>query len=214
MIQQIEDLILTGKIEVGEKLPSERELSKELQISRSVVNRGLSELSRLGFIEMKPRQGNYVADYNNNGNLETLNVIINFNGGNYRPSLLKSIFNVRKVLENDMIRECNETTEFKNLNRALERIKNVETPIDKAETTFDFYHELAIASNNSVYPLLIQNFKSTYITLGIWLVQDGSGPMLEKNLELLVDELNNNDFDAALKNNSDTNKYCLNQLMK
>ena len=41
-IKEIEALILSGQLKVGEKLPTERELSDEMKISRTIVNLGLS----------------------------------------------------------------------------------------------------------------------------------------------------------------------------
>ena len=38
-IEQLEHLILSGKLQVGEKLPSERQLAEMMQVSRAVVNR-------------------------------------------------------------------------------------------------------------------------------------------------------------------------------
>ncbi len=40
-IRRFEDLILSGKFPVGQKLPSERELALQLGVSRPVVHEGL-----------------------------------------------------------------------------------------------------------------------------------------------------------------------------
>lgn len=56
-IKEIEALILSGQLKVGEKLPTERELADEMKISRTIVNLGLSELKNKGFIEIVPRKG-------------------------------------------------------------------------------------------------------------------------------------------------------------
>ena len=39
-IEQLEHLILSGKLQVGEKLPPERQLAEMMQVSRAVVNAG------------------------------------------------------------------------------------------------------------------------------------------------------------------------------
>ena len=54
-IKELETMILSGKLQIGDKLPSERELAKSMQVSRAVVNSGISELSRKGFLDIKPR---------------------------------------------------------------------------------------------------------------------------------------------------------------
>lgn len=66
-ITQMEEMIISGQFEIGQKLPSERELSQKMGISRAVVNSGIAEMARKGFIEVRPRVGNFVADYRKNG---------------------------------------------------------------------------------------------------------------------------------------------------
>ena len=45
-------------------------------ISRSVVNSGIIELERMGFLTIKPRVGAFVADYRRKGNLEIMRAIL------------------------------------------------------------------------------------------------------------------------------------------
>ena len=51
-VEQLEHLILSGKLKIGEKLPPERQLAEMMQVSRAVVNSGLGELERKGFSEL------------------------------------------------------------------------------------------------------------------------------------------------------------------
>ena len=62
-VQQIENMILSGELTVGEQLPPARELSLRMGVSRPVISAGLVELEKLGFVEIKARQGVYVSDY-------------------------------------------------------------------------------------------------------------------------------------------------------
>ena len=41
-IQELETMILSGRLMVGEKLPPERELAESMQVSRAVVNSGIT----------------------------------------------------------------------------------------------------------------------------------------------------------------------------
>ena len=72
-VLRFEELILSGKLSIGEKLPSERELSLQLNVSRPVVHEGLMELAHKGLVIMKPRVGAVISDYRNNGSLAILN---------------------------------------------------------------------------------------------------------------------------------------------
>jgi DNA-binding FadR family transcriptional regulator len=78
-IKEMEAQILSGKLPIGSKLPSEREIAEAMGVSRAVVNAGLMEMARKGFLEIKPRSGAFVADYRRKGTSETLLSIMNFN---------------------------------------------------------------------------------------------------------------------------------------
>ena len=75
-ITEMETMILSGELKIGERLPSERDIANKMQISRSVVNDGIVELSKKGFLTILPRQGTYVADYKNNGTIDILIAIM------------------------------------------------------------------------------------------------------------------------------------------
>jgi GntR family transcriptional regulator, transcriptional repressor for pyruvate dehydrogenase complex len=54
IVSQIKDLIYSNKIEVGDRLPSERELARRLKVSRAVVADALRSLERAGLVEIRP----------------------------------------------------------------------------------------------------------------------------------------------------------------
>lgn len=80
-VQQLQGMILSGELPMGAQLPPERELARQMQVSRAVVNGGLAELAKQGFLEVRPRQGTCVADYRRKGNLGTLIAIMEYQGG-------------------------------------------------------------------------------------------------------------------------------------
>ena len=64
-------MILSGKLEIGSKLPPERELAESMKVSRAVINSGIAELEKKGFLVVRPRIGTFVADYHRDGSLDT-----------------------------------------------------------------------------------------------------------------------------------------------
>ncbi len=92
-------MILSGDLSVGTQLPPERELARQMQVSRAVVNGGLAELAQQGFLEVRPRQGTFVADYRRKGNLRTLIAIMEYRGGVLGKDEIRSILEVRRALE-------------------------------------------------------------------------------------------------------------------
>lgn len=60
--RQIEDLILRGILRPGERLPSERELSDRLGVSRPSLREAISALQERGLLDSRPGAGVYVAE--------------------------------------------------------------------------------------------------------------------------------------------------------
>lgn len=60
--RQIEGLILRGILRPGERLPSERELSERMQVSRPSLREALADLQDRGLLTSKAGAGVYVAD--------------------------------------------------------------------------------------------------------------------------------------------------------
>ncbi|MEO0912134.1 MAG: GntR family transcriptional regulator, partial [Pseudomonadota bacterium] len=60
--RQIEHLILRGVLRPGERLPSERDLAAEMEVSRPSLREALSELEASGLIETRPGSGAFVAN--------------------------------------------------------------------------------------------------------------------------------------------------------
>ena len=62
VVRQIEQLILRGILKPGERLPSERELSDRLGVSRPSLREALADLQDRGLLTTKAGAGVYVAD--------------------------------------------------------------------------------------------------------------------------------------------------------
>lgn len=61
---QIKAQIISGKLQVGEQLPSIRFLAKELRVSMITAKRAFDELELDGFINSVQGKGNFVAAQN------------------------------------------------------------------------------------------------------------------------------------------------------
>lgn len=61
VVEQIRELIQSGQLKPGDKLPTERSLAEQLGVSRSSVREALSALEVLGVIHSRQGLGNYVA---------------------------------------------------------------------------------------------------------------------------------------------------------
>lgn len=167
-INQLETMILSGKIPIGEKLPSERELSESMQVSRAVVNAGIAELARKGFLVIRPRVGTFVADYRRNGTLETLISIMNYNGGVLRDAEIRSILELRIAFETLAVElSILKITEedLKLLKKYIDEMKETTSVEEASKLAFQFQHELACLSGNTLLPLIVSSFQIPVMSL-------------------------------------------------
>lgn len=61
IIQQIKDLISSGALKPGQRLPSEPKMEKSFRVSRSVVRSALKKLDAYGIVRVVPHSGTYVT---------------------------------------------------------------------------------------------------------------------------------------------------------
>ena len=59
---QVKDAIAAGTLKLEDKLPSIREMSKELKISMITIKRAYADLESEGYIFTRPGLGSFVAD--------------------------------------------------------------------------------------------------------------------------------------------------------
>jgi len=62
IIKKLIDLINSGALRPGDKLPSEREMMEQLQVSRASIREALRSLSLAGLLETHPGNGTYVSE--------------------------------------------------------------------------------------------------------------------------------------------------------
>lgn len=201
-VKQLQGMILSGEIPMGAQLPSERELCRQMNVSRAVVNGGISELARQGFLEVRPRQGAYVADYRRNGNMETLMAIMDYNGGMLGKEEIRSILEVRWGLEQMTVHRAIDNAS----DEALEKLgrfvsalgeKPLPTPAQAAEIAFAFHHEMTILGGNHILPLIYSSFKVPCVALWIRFCRKYGVAALHSNVEELYRHLLNRDKAAA-----------------
>jgi GntR family transcriptional repressor for pyruvate dehydrogenase complex len=68
--RQIRNMIREGKLNVGDRLPAERDLVQQFGASRASIREALSALEMLGLIECRGGQGNYIKADGRDGTVD------------------------------------------------------------------------------------------------------------------------------------------------
>ena len=201
-VRELESMILSGRLRVGTQLPTERDLAASMQVSRAVVNAGIAELMRKGFVVVRPRIGTFVADYRRDGTIETFLSIVSYNGGNLRQEEIRSILELRIALDTLAVELCAARitdSELKRLRESTERIGQAKTPDDAVTHAFAFQHQLALYSGNALLPVIFTSFKSITRTLWLRFCSLYGISALYENTNVLCAKLEQRDFTGAVK---------------
>lgn len=164
-VNEIERMILGGELKVGQKLPSERKLAEEMNVSLAVVHVGITKLANIGFLIVEPRKGVTVADFVRNGNIDTLAEIISYTNTFPDRDSLDTIVQFRRGMEVPAIMlACRNRTE-QMLEELTELIQKIEAADIQSlpELAFSFQHTAIIASGNTCYPMITQSFRAIYV---------------------------------------------------
>lgn len=101
VVNRILDLIRTGMLRAGDRLPSERELIEILNISRPSLREALRALSMLGVIDTRHGGGAFVTDLEARTLLRPLDFFLSLS-----PSNLSDAFESRRIVELEIVRKA------------------------------------------------------------------------------------------------------------
>lgn len=161
-VHQMENMILSGELSAGEQLPNERDLAAQMNISRTVVNSGIQELAKNGFVCIVPRKGTFVNDFLRQGNLGTLTSIFHHSGRQFDLSMLTALMEYRSINEQKCARLAAERHTAEDLKHMFELLEQLETccdPEECAEVSTRFHRAIFIATQNLIYPLMYNSFQ-------------------------------------------------------
>jgi DNA-binding FadR family transcriptional regulator len=185
-IKRLEELILSGELKAGAYLPSERDFAARLGVSRPVLHEALVDLAAKGLVSILPRRGVIVNDYRHSGSMTILSSLLTYHNGQFDPQLTSSLFAMRLLVEKETARlAALSITEDQLL--LLEGFIQQETSLDRSNLAalvkldFDFHLQIAVASGNLVYPLILNSFIAVYTHFtGIFFVDCRNTPILDE----------------------------------
>ncbi len=149
VIAQIKELVYSGKLKKGDKLPSERELKEKLQVSRASIREAFSVLEMVGLIESKPRGGTYIKNENEKSMLEPLSLMFMMD-----ENFEQDFFELRRILEVSAARAAankRDEDDISNLRAYMEKLADIADGDEKsiyADT--EFHYCIARAGKNNL----------------------------------------------------------------
>lgn len=199
--EQIIALIVDGKLNPGDKLPSERQLIELLGVGRSSLREALNRLETLGYVEIHKRKGNFVKSIDSTFTQEPLKNLIQ---GDVRK--IVQLYEIRRDLElanayNAALNRSNEDLSAIRSALALFRQPSGEAQFSWSSDQ-QFHLAIAHATQNFLRVHVITNifdFSQEFLQpiLQDAFEHDGNRAVILKQHEAIYQAIENQDADQA-----------------
>lgn len=148
IVDQIRDLIWQGNLKIGDKLPPERVLAEQLDVSRPPLREALAALEILGVIESRGGRGNIIVNrFDSPSSLKRLREL-------EQEESPFELLEARKVVEVDVAgcaAEKRSTHDIHDLSSITRRMERATGDISQfMELNGRFHLGIAVATHNSV----------------------------------------------------------------
>ncbi|MCM3762290.1 FadR family transcriptional regulator [Alkalihalobacillus oceani] len=165
VIVEINNLIKRGVLKIGDKLPSEAELSKSLSVSKATVREAMSVLKSNGLIEVKPGIGTFLTEAEGSNAITPVVSMLLLN-----EFPLIEVFELRRALEVEAVSLSVERAVEDDIKRLIKTNQAMSDAISRGETAlaedFEFHRLIFESTHNSVF-IKVFNSISTLIKEGL-----------------------------------------------
>lgn len=198
VVSVIMNLIESGQLQPGDKLPPENEFAENLGVSRGILREALTILQYQGFISRKPKDGTYVREISKE-QVTAESMIESLKNATYLDLIELREALEQKSVELAILRADDE--EILDIKRTLEQ----SNPLDEnySVTDYNFHLKIAEMSKNN----LIINFIDNYYEL-IHEMGEKSNTNIARREEII--EEHKNLINAIYKRDIDLAKKSLN----
>lgn len=158
VMEAIKDLVNKGNLKRGDKLPSERELSEQFNVSRTSVREGLRVLEMFGLIEARHGEGNFINNDFENSLLEPLSVLYLLLG-----SKAEEVMELRKIIEPKtaaLAAKYITEEQMRELREIADELNNTEDVEVSASLDKIFHYKIIQASGNQLISTMMFSISS------------------------------------------------------
>lgn len=147
--QELRQMILTGKVQPGEFLPSRKDLAAQLGVGLSTVHEAIQVLTAVGMIESHPGKGTWVR----HDALDTLihPAVVNTRLGELNA---REVYEARSVIEVALTESAAQRATPEDIERIWDALKAMEATVENeeafVEADLEFHLAVAKAGHNDL----------------------------------------------------------------
>jgi GntR family transcriptional regulator, transcriptional repressor for pyruvate dehydrogenase complex len=174
-IERIKEMIVSGELRPGDRLPKEADLATRLGLSRNSLREAVRALSLVRVLDVRQGDGTYVTSLRPELLLDAMAFVVDF----HRDDSVLHLLEVRRILEpaaSAMAAQAMSDEEIAELGALLDALDE-EADIEKfIATDLEFHRRIAIGSGNPVLASLIDSLSIPTARARMWrgLSQEGA----------------------------------------
>lgn len=166
-IHSIRQLIVSGQVAPGERLPSEKELSVRLGLSRSSLREAVRALALLRVLDVRHGDGTYVSSLRP----DLLVGVLESAGDLLQDATLLEVFELRRVLEpagTEAAAGRISASELAAVEGCLRSMEGLSDPEEYVEVDMEFHDRLVRAGGNDTLAALARSFSARTARVRSW----------------------------------------------
>lgn len=166
-ILRIRELITSGRINPGDRLPPEQELAAMLGISRSSLREAVKALSQARVLDVRRGDGTYVTSLEPDLLLSGLSFVVDL----MQDSTLVEVFEVRKLLEpaaTALAAQRITPEQVQQLRDSLQAMRGAHDPEELVMRDMEFHAHIAGATGNASLCSILEAISTRGLRARIW----------------------------------------------
>jgi len=197
-ILRIKEMIVSGGLRPGERLPREPDLAEQLGLSRSSLREAVRALSLINILDVRQGDGTYVTSLEPELLLDALTFVVDF----HQDASVMEFLGVRRILE-PAAAAMAALTITPNILQELQKIVDASvpesTPEDLLTLDIAFHRVIGTASKNAVLASLLEGLSAPTNRARIWRgrTEAGSQARTVREHQAIVDAIATGEPDLA-----------------
>jgi GntR family transcriptional repressor for pyruvate dehydrogenase complex len=166
-IAKIKEMIVSGELRPGDRLPRESDLAQRLGLSRNSLREAVRALSLVRILDVRQGDGTYVTSLDSGVLLDALSFLLDLHHDNNVVHTLEA----RRALEAAAAALAAQYIEPRELDRLyflMEEAARCATIEEFVDNDLEFHRSIAIASRNPVLVALLDSLASRTSRARIW----------------------------------------------
>ncbi len=161
----IVESIWNGGFPPGSILPAERELSELIGVTRTTLREVLQRLARDGWLTIQHGKPTKVNNFWETCGLNILSTLVELDQEGI-PDLVENLLSARTNICAIYLRGAIKNNPEKVIELLTKQIESVDELENFAESDYQLHHDLALASGNPIYVMVLNGFKNLYSRIG------------------------------------------------